>query len=251
MHPSIWEQEVRVNAYECDFNLAWKPASFFQHLTEIAGVHATQLGFGFQAMQEMNYFWVLSRMKIQFHAFPRAGELIRIRTWPKTIQQKLFFIRDFEVQTLSGEPLASASSAWLVINTETRRMVPSATLNLALPNLPDRCALTEFLEKIVIPPETEERLRACASYSTVDVQGHVNNSRYVEWICDSFEMETFKQQRPAWMQVNYNTEVLPGEQISLRSTVSSEQTDQWLLEGVNLTSGARAFEAQIKWQQFE
>jgi medium-chain acyl-[acyl-carrier-protein] hydrolase len=250
-HPSLWEQELRVDAYECDFNQCWKPASFFQHLTEIAGVHATQLGFGYQAMLDKNFYWVLSRMKIQFHAYPHNGEIIRVRTWPKTIQQKLFFIRDFEVETSSGEPLASASSAWLVINTQSRRMVPSSTIDLALPNLPERSALAEPLDKIIIPETTEERLQALASYSTVDVQGHVNNGRYVEWICDSFDLETFKQQRPAWMQVNYNSEVLPGERVSMRSAVSAEDTEPWLLEGVNLASGVRAFEAQVKWKRCE
>ena len=245
--PSLYEKQVLIHAFECDFNQTWKPSAFFQHLTEIAGEHAEQLGFGFESMLAQHYFWILSRLKIQFHAYPKHGETVLVRTWPKTIQQKLFFIRDFEVLRLSGEKLAGASSAWLVIDSQNRRMIPSTRLTFELPTLPDRNALDEPLEKIVLSEQTEERLQVKASYSDVDILGHVNNGRYVEWISNSFDFETYRRQRPASIQVNYDHEVRPSEHVSIRSAACNTNPHCQLLEGVNLDSGARAFEAQVEW----
>jgi medium-chain acyl-[acyl-carrier-protein] hydrolase len=244
---TLFEKEMRIHAFECDFNQTWKPAAFFQHLTEIAGEHAEKLGFGYEAMLAQHYFWVLSRFKIHFYDYPKHGETIRVRTWPKTIQQKLFFIRDFEVERPNGEKLACASSAWLVIDSEARRMIPSTRLNFDLPSLSDRYALDEPLEKINLAEQADERLQVTAMYSDVDVLGHVNNGRYVEWICDSFDIETCRKKRPASIQINYINEVRPGEHVSIRSRVCGEDSKCWLMEGINLDSGAKAFEAQVAW----
>ncbi|MDP3720930.1 MAG: thioesterase, partial [Anaerolineaceae bacterium] len=179
---SVYEEIIRIPGYECDFNHQLKPAAFFRYLTEAAGTHADLLGAGFQAMQARNLFWVHSRMKIKFFKFPKVGEYVTLRTWPKTIQQKLFFIRDYEVLNGSGEKITAASSAWLLIDTVSRRMVPSQSTNIHLPSNPELVGLDEPLERLGMAQSGEKRLSRTASYSSLDLLNHVNNSRYVEWI---------------------------------------------------------------------
>lgn len=246
---TIYQETIRINSYECDLNQAFKPAAFFQRLTETAGIHAALLGVGFDAMLARNLFWVHARMKIKFLAFPRAGETITIRTWPKTIQQKLFYIRDFEVMDAGGAPLAAATSAWLIIDAATRRMVPPQSANLTLPALSERVGLPEPLERLGLAHDGEERLRVRAAYSAVDMLGHVNNSRYVEWICDSFPMEAFSQHKLDWLQVNYDHEVRPGEEVSVLANPVGEDANLWALEGVNRSNDTRAFEAALRFNK--
>jgi len=243
----VYESEIQVRLFECDFSGRWKPAAFFQNLTEIAGGHAAQLGFGFEQMTPRSLAWVHSRIKIQFLRFPASEERLTVRTWPKTIQQKLFYVRDFEVLDVAGEPVALATSAWLVINTATRHLVPPAALDIKLPEA-GRSALDERLDKLVLDRPGEERHRLRAGYSAVDVLGHVNNSRYVEWICDAFPMEQYRQRQIAWMQINYDHEVLPGEEISIRSCPADGSESLWMVEGFNLARDTRSFAAAVAWQ---
>ena len=103
----VYEEIIRVAGFECDFNHTLKPAAFFRYLTEAAGVHAQLLGAGFDTMIERNLYWVHSRMKIKFIEFPRVGDMITLRTWPKTIQQKLVFhprLRSVERNWTKGSP---------------------------------------------------------------------------------------------------------------------------------------------------
>lgn len=247
-HKSIHQTNIQINAYECDFNQALKPYAFFQHLSQVAGVHATQLGVGFEAFQARNLFWVHSRMKIRFLRFPRLGDVITVRTWPKTIQQKLFFIRDFEILDSDGQHLAAATSAWLIIDATTRRLVPPRSIELSLPTRSDRSGLDEPLERLHLADNGEERLRVRAGYSAVDPLGHVNNSRYVEWICDSFPIETFRRHKLDWLQINYDHEVLPGEEVAVLANPVAEESGLWALAGQNRSNGTRAFEAALRWQ---
>jgi acyl-ACP thioesterase len=245
---ATFEERVCVCTFECDLNQRWKPSAFFQHMTETACHHVNQLGIGFDELYAQNLFWVHSRMKIQFSAFPHADEVVTIRTWGKTIQQKLFYIRDFEVLSDQGQRLAAATSAWLIINGATRRMVPPHALNLNLPMSGDQVGLDEPLEKLGLNQNGEERLRVKAGYSVVDMVGHVNNSRYVEWICDSFPIEMFSQHHLDTIQINYNHEIRPGEEVSILVNHDPAKDGSWTLEGINRSNDTQAFESAVHWQ---
>ena len=247
MEEVLFECQERVNSYECDFHGLWKPAVIFQHLSEVAGRHASRLGVGFQTMFAQGFFWVLSRMKVRFLQFPHADEEVLIRSWPKTIQQKLFFVRDFEIVNDQSQPLVLATSAWLVISSTSRRMLPPQALHFTLPGLPERHALKEALEKLSFDENREERLRFPATYSMVDLQGHVNNARYVEWICDAFPMEMFQTNSIDWLQINYEHEVRSGEEVAVFMKNSAEDKKLWQLSGENLSAHTPAFTAQVHW----
>ncbi len=246
---SIYEEIIRVPGYECDFNQKLKPAAFFRYLTEAAGVHAEKLGVGFQALHTRNLFWVHSRMKIKFYKFPKIGERITLRTWPKTIQQKLFFIRDYVVLDADRAKIAAASSAWLLIDSVSRRMVPSLSAGIELPSNPDLVGLDEPLERLGLAQNGEKRLTRTASYSSLDLLNHVNNSRYVEWICDALPADLINQNEMDWMQINYDHETRPGEEVSVFLNPVTSDPSLWALEGINQSDGQRSFEALVCWKK--
>jgi acyl-ACP thioesterase len=244
----LYQETCRVPAYECDPGGNLKPAGFFRLMTEAAVLHAELLGAGFEVLRTRNLFWVNSRMKVQFLRYPRMGETVTLRTWPKTIQQKLFFIRDFELVDADGARLAGATSAWLVIDAVSRRMVPSQTASIDLPGQPERIGLDEPLERLGLAHDGEERLRRTANYSALDPMGHVNNSRYIEWICDALPQERLTAGKLDWLQINYDHETRPGEELCVKSNPVAADPTLWALEGVNQTDGLRAFEAAVRWK---
>ncbi len=52
-------------------------------------------------------------------------------------------------------------------------------------------------------------------YSDVDVNEHLNNSRYVDFIMDCFTLEEHKKHSIKSIEVNYSNEALPGDTITL------------------------------------
>ena len=244
----IFEESMHVPLFECDFTRCWKPAAVLQHLMELGTHHAETLGWGYDAMLAHGLFWVNARVKIRFFKYPHAGDAVRLRTWPKTIQQKIFFVRDFELENERGERLAATTCAFVAVNANTRRMSPLGALNIHLPSLPQRNALDETLEKITPLVEINERLRVRAAYSVLDVLGHVNNSRYVEWLCDAFPVKQYQEKQVAWLQVNYEREILPGEQTLILTGKYAGDDDVWYAQGIKEQEGARAFEAALGWE---
>ena len=245
---SIYTETFAAPMYECDANLRWKPSAFLQHMTSAANQHIDLIGEGYQALLDQGLVWVLSRMKFQFLRFPRVEEQITIRTWPKTIQQKLFFIRDYEILSASGELLTAATSAWLMMNMQTRRLVPPSALKLNLPQNLIRHALDEPLEKLTPPADGEERLRLRAGYSAIDVVGHVNNARYIEWVCDAFPIDWHLSHQLAALQINYDREVHPEDEVIVKVASQDDQPGVFALAGQNLTQNTETFTAAVSWK---
>ncbi len=247
MIQSIWTEETSVRSFETDFEEKWKPACFFQAMQEAATHHAASFGFDYQDMLKNNMIWVLSRMKIRFEQFPKLRQKVILTTWPKGLQQKIFFTRDFIFAGPEGERYATATSAWLLIDPRARRMLHPRALHGQVPDNEGLSAMDEMLEKINPSEDLPERLAITAGYSAVDLMGHVNNARYIEWISDSFPMQHYHSQCLSWLQINYLNEIKPGECVSLRTASEENDPSTWLADGFNQSTNQRAFEAALGW----
>jgi acyl-CoA thioesterase FadM len=64
-----------------------------------------------------------SESKYKFNAFPTMRDTVTVKTWPVGIQQKVFFTRDFYFTAQDGTRLASATTAWILVDPSARRML--------------------------------------------------------------------------------------------------------------------------------
>lgn len=245
---SIWREAVAIRFSETDFQSNWKPAAFFSAMQEAGSHHASHLGYDYRDMFSAGMSWVLARAIIRFDGFPQAGETVEIETWPKGFHNKLFFMRDFYIRTEKGNQLAAASCAFVLIDLKARRILPLRVLKGELPDNQGRSAIAEIPDKLSIPEGLEEKMCVQAAYSDIDLMGHVNNTRYVEWVCDCFPAEFYQQHGMREIQVNFLNEVKAGEKVSIRVVARDEEPLVSLVAGKNLDSGAAAFEAVVKWK---
>jgi medium-chain acyl-[acyl-carrier-protein] hydrolase len=243
----VWTEEIEVKTYDTDFQGRWKPSSLVQTLLEAGTHHANHLGFDFADMLQQDRVWVLSRLKVRFIDLPTFGLPVVIKTWIKGIRQKIFFMRDFDIRAEDGRPLAAASFAMLLISPSARRILSPQSLGVALPDNGGVNALDESLDKINPPDRLPEVSRVNAGYSAVDVLGHVNTARYVEWVCDCFTNEEYLAHRMDWLQVNYINETRPGEHLAITAGPDSTNPQRGFVQGINLDSGMKSFEAVVGW----
>ena len=75
-------------------------------------------------------------------------------------------------------------------------------------------AFTRFSSPPLI--ENEKRVfYAEPRYSDLDANGHVNNTRYADWLCDALGIDMMKKKRIAVFTVDYRHEVLPGDRLEM------------------------------------
>lgn len=242
-----YTQEHIIPCYACDGAFALKPASFMDYAQEIAYLAATQLGFGYDALQEHHTAWVLSRMTMEFINLPKWRDAVTLLTWHKGVNG-LFFMRDFQLVGESGEALAVATSSWLVINTETRRLVRSDDVLNMIPYT-TQCnedAIAEPAPKVTMPkgaPQEHVKDHPVV-YSDVDFIGHTNNARYAVWAMDCIPNEVTFSSQVKRLDINFNRECKPGEIVSINRV--REDIDGLIIYYVEGTvEGKQAFIAKI------
>lgn len=246
---TVWTEQITIKSSETDFQKRLKLSSFFEVMQDMASNHADHLGLGYYVLAQRDLAWVLSRKKVRIFESPRMGEVVTLKTWPKGIQQKIFFMRDHEMTGEDGRPLAASTSAYVVVNLRTRRIAMPGTLDVIPPDNGGLSAIDEALEKIAPVEPLAECFCLQAGYSAVDVMGHVNNARYIEWISDCFGMADYEQRRPAWLQINYLNEVVAGETVRLLRGQRAEVPNAWYITGIKEENGLKAFEAELGWEE--
>lgn len=243
----VWTETAVVKPFETDFKGLWKPHCFFQAFQMAASNHAEHLGLGYHALLDKGVSWLLARLKLEIYRLPALDETLTIETWPRGLQQKIFFMRDFFLLDAEGQKIAAATSAWMLVNLEKRSIVkPDPALMDKYPANPGRLAMDERLEKITVPDALHELFTAQARFSTVDIIGHVNNTRYIEWAADCFSLDEYRRKELGSIQISYAAEVKPGERVSMQYATEDGKT--YVIAGENLDTGARAFEVVWIWK---
>jgi medium-chain acyl-[acyl-carrier-protein] hydrolase len=249
MSISIWQEEAVVKPSDIDFRQQMKLSSYFLMMQDAASNHAEHIGYGYYDMLAKQMAWIMSRIKIRILRFPKMNEKLTVQTWPKGVRQKLFFMRDHRLLGADGEPVALATTAYVLVGAQARRILPPSALDVIEPDNEGRHALDEDLEKIVPAESLNECFALRAGYSATDIMRHVNNARYIEWISDCFSMEEHAAWQAQWLQINFSSEVKPGESVQMLRGARAERPGLWYVCGVNQTNGQRAFEAEIKFAE--
>lgn len=242
---SIWQETIEVRTYETDFQGVWKPAAFFRAMEEATVHHAAALKTDYLTLRPHHLAWVLARNKIKFFHFPVAGTRVVVKTWPKGIQQKIFGMRDYSLSAEDGQPFALATSAWLIIDTDTRRFARLNQLPNQLPTNEGLSALDEILDKMSHPTEMRVLNTFQARYSSLDLMGHVNNTHYVDWIFDSFPTDQIRGKKLDWLQINFSSEVKPDEIVDVSVGENQSQPLTYSVVGLNRNANVTAFDAQF------
>lgn len=215
----------RIPSFDVDMSSTLKPASFLNYAQEAANIHADYIGVGYDSMHVTRKGWVLARMHVKFHRLPMWRDNINVQSWHKGAVG-FQFLRDFVVYDKEGdEKLISATSSWLVIDIDTRRLSKFPELVES----DDKCikedVITEQAPKIVMPKDCEP---VCVdvhdvAYSDLDMLGHVNNVKYTEWAMNAIELDVTTSRHLKELIVNFNNEVKPGDKVELyRHCESSE-----------------------------
>jgi acyl-ACP thioesterase len=96
----------------------------------------------------------------------------------------LLYIRDFRILNHKEEHLGSVTSSWLIIDTAKRRPSSFKPLDQMLDGLSDRHAIRTSAAKLPALQSPWETFESKVYPSDIDVNGHVNNTRYIRWACD-------------------------------------------------------------------
>lgn len=225
-------QNLVIPCYDTDAAWRLKPSAFMNLAQEAAGQHAVYLGFGYDDLIVSNTAWILSRLNIKFLDTPLWRDEITLTTWHKGLN-RLFYIRDFVLTDKDGKERVKATTSWLVMNLENRRLVRDPKL-VDMDGICTDDAIETPADKVQMPKDVEAVyvMDHRVSYSDVDTNGHTNNAMYMQWAMDTLEYEIASTRPVKEVTINFNHETKAGDIVSLyRTSVEKEDGLHVFVEG--------------------
>jgi acyl-ACP thioesterase len=225
-------QKHVIPCYQTDANWRLKPASFMDLAQEAANSHAAILGFGYDDLIQSRTAWILSRVNIHFIKAPLWRDEVTLITWHKGLE-RLFFLRDFILTDKDGNECVKATSSWLVLNLDTRRLVRDPHLMDEGTTCSDN-VLEAPAAKVQMPKDKEATLvmEHTVTYSDVDLLGHTNNAMYMHWAMDALDYSLASARPVKELTINFNHETKAGEVVKIyRAEVEMEDGLHVFVEG--------------------
>jgi len=242
----IYECSLRVEAHDADSAGRLRVSSMFNHIQNVAALHAGRLGVGIAEVKGQGLVWVRSWAKLEFASLPRFGDEFSARTWPKC-RHKLFFIRDFLFSGSGGEIFCRATTAWLLVDEKTKKALIPQRLAEGIPQLEGEHALQCYPERFEIKEEGRSIFTRQVRYSDLDVNRHVNNARFTEFLMDCYPAKHHRDYRISSVVVAFVAEAKEGDELELRLIDNAQNGLGDFIEIGNLRSRRPVVQALVSW----
>jgi len=207
MKQSIWTKTYDVNTIVLDSSKRIGLWGMLNLLQDIAWLHAEHLGWGYEDLIKRNTIWVLARQKLVMRDWPVWGDAVTIKTWPRGGAGALA-TRDFEIY-VEERKLGECTTSWLTLNWTTRRPQKLDRDSFRLEN-PAK-ALGFDAQKIAARSDLKPATTFLVRNSDLDVNGHVNNTRYAQWIVDTMMGDELAASRIEEYEINFLSETGVGD----------------------------------------
>lgn len=236
-----YEHTIRLSGMDADGRGICKVSALLNHLQVAAALAAESGGFSREMLMERyGAFWMLARSWFHLNRPLRWEDEITIRTWHRGGKRAMMY-RDYDIY-VGGELVGESVSAWVLASLNDHRMMRlSAIRELEGTDGGELCK-ERMLSKLHSPQQLREVEQRPMRYSDTDINGHVNNTRYADFVCDALDMDQLEQGHfLSSMQIGYLAECRPGDVLSIQT---GEREDGHYVCGLD-RAGKSRFEAEV------
>lgn len=238
--PNTWSENYTIASYFVNLRGRAGLYAVLNFIQDVGWMHARQMKVSLDPSQA----WVFTRQSLSMTAWPKWNDTITIKTWIRPPTSDLFFFRDYEI-SIGDKIIGECTSTFSVIDMNTRKMVALDHKKLGAVYRDDY-SRQESPEKIPWQAESTEVAQFQVRNSDLDMNNHVNNTKYAQWILDAIPLEVLKGDvQLKKYEVNFLAETKSGDVVSLHKTNNSELSGITQFQGVRLPDGKPVFTAKL------
>ncbi len=210
-----FEKRYDISTMDLDCFDCCRASALLGYLQDAAGLaagqyHATNV----EMVQKHGHCWMVVRTGFTLDRPLRWGDALTIKTWHRGGDKPLMY-RDFDL-SVGGQSVGQAVSIWVLVDLQTHAMTrPDRFPEFAGTDGGDLIRSTK-LPKVKPPQDLVSVGSRQLYYSETDGNGHVNNTRYADFLCDALELHkagpgTFVRE----LYLSYLQECKAGETLEL------------------------------------
>ena len=211
---------------------------------QVSGMQSIELGVSDKdVLEQYNLVWIITDYDIDVVRLPRFAEEITIETEALTYN-RLFCYRRFTIYDEAGQELIHMMATFVLMDRDSRK-VHAVEPEIVAPYESD------FDKKLIRGPKYNSLEEPVSKdyhvrFYDLDMNGHVNNSKYLDWIFEVMGADFLTQYIPKKINLKYVKEVRPGGVI----TSAVERTGLESKHEITSDSATNA-QAIITWQEIK
>lgn len=213
MKPLTWTQDYQVTSFLVNLRGEAGLHAMLSFIQDVGWQHALQL----DVKLPKNFTWVFTRQKLVMRSWPKWKETVTIKTWLRSNLTGPFLLRDYEIYR-KDDLLGVATATFTAIDLTTRKIgeLDWNAFHQILPSHQQSLPITP--EKIVFQTgKTQDLVTFQVRNSDLDLNFHVNNTKYAQWILDAIPIDTLtKGPHLHSYEVNFLAEAKLGNEIQLQ-----------------------------------
>lgn len=208
----IFRQNFTVCERFTDRYLRLTPSNLLYFAQEVAGNHCCALSMDYDALHRRHMFWAVIRHRVQISRLPMLGEEITVETWPMPTT-RVAYPRSTIGYDANGNELFRSISLWVLMDTENRSMILPGKSGVLVEGILRGTELTTP-NSLLMKNLSNTALRT-VMFSELDRNGHMNNTRYLDWIADLLPSTFHEHHTLREFTVCYLSEAMEQEELSL------------------------------------
>lgn len=225
-----------------------KASRLLECLQEVSGAHSNLLGVGRAELTAQNLFWAVIRHRVQITRLPGNGEKLRIETWPMPTTRTAY-PRSVVAYDENGNECFRSISLWVLMDEKSRAMILPGKSGVEVSGFLRGNELSA--PGGIMPRQMVHRDIRPVRYTDLDMNGHMNNCRYLDWIEDLLPSSFHQTHQLREFTLCYLSEIRENEEMALHWEISDQQT--LAVEAIRNDDPApgghqRVFSAQLQWE---
>ena len=207
MKPLVYSEKHRMTYYETDSMGRSLLSMLLDLIVLVSEDQSNALKIGPHLTQAMHVGWVVIQYSVRINRLPVNEQDIELSTRSSSCNRFLAY-REFWIKDQSGKTLVYVRSQWILMNLLNRQLSP----------IPQKLIRPYGAKEVgMIPHLTRPKLIDLTGrvrkktyrvrYSDIDINRHVNNSRYLEWMCDTLSIQFLKKYSPKGIDLRFKNEV--------------------------------------------
>lgn len=175
---------------------------------EVAGRHCNLLSVDYDTLAEKQMFWAVTRHRVQITRLPVRGETIRIETWPMPTT-RVAYPRSVVAYDEQGNECFRSISLWVLMDLQKRSMILPGKSGIEVAGTLRGMELDTPGGLVAKALQNHRSRQVC--FTDLDRNGHMNNTKYMDWIDDLLPSAFHEQHSPAEFTVCYLSESREGQ----------------------------------------
>lgn len=212
-----WTEKYRVSAQDVDFERIASPSAIMRFMQDTANCHMEGAGPSYDELFDSGRAFVIARFAADLHGVLRSHDEIVAETWAAP-SRAASFNRCYRILR-GGEVIAEATSVWALVDAAagTLLRVEDCGIDYGSDEALEICSPTRF--RIPAAASLTEVGRHAVTYADVDVNRHMNNTKYADMLCSYLpgegERPALEGKRVTSMSIAYAAEAPLGEELTI------------------------------------